>query len=118
MQQNFKSGLILGLLVCSFSMLNAQNQTDANGRKQGEWIKKDNKGRIVYKGQFKDGYPTDTFYYYDKKGKLELKNYFTDKGKKNHSQYLYPNGQIKAEGDYVNQKKEGLWVYYTERESK
>ncbi|MBR1626513.1 MAG: hypothetical protein IJ681_05145 [Bacteroidales bacterium] len=115
MQQNCKSGLAFGLLLYSFSMLNAQNVTDANGKKQGEWIKKDNKGHIVYKGQFKDDYPTDTFYYYDKKGKLELKNYFTEKGKRTHSQFLYPNGRIKAEGDYVNKKKEGLWVYYTEK---
>lgn len=115
MNINWKLTLIFGLTVGSFTLLNAQNQVDSKGKKQGEWIKKDDKGKVIYKGQFKDDYPIDTFYYYDKKGRIEFKNFYSDRGQKAHSQFIYPNGNIKAEGDYIDKKKEGLWVYYTEK---
>ncbi|MGP1515212.1 MAG: toxin-antitoxin system YwqK family antitoxin [Bacteroidales bacterium] len=112
---NCKLGLFFSLIIGPLSLLMAQNQVDDKGRKQGEWIKKDSKGKIIYKGQFKDDYPVDTFYYYDKRGRLELKNYFSENGQKTHCQFIYPNGKIKAEGYYINKKKEGLWIYYTEK---
>ncbi len=119
MNNILKTGLVLGVALCtSIATVNAQNQTDKNGKKQGEWIKKDKNNRIVYKGQFKDDYPVDTFYYYDRNGKIELKNYYTDKGRKVYSQFIYPNGSVKAKGNYVDKNKEGLWEYYTEKGKK
>ncbi len=107
-----KTIAFLLLLIFAFSV-NAQNKIDENGKKQGEWTKKDNKGRIIYKGQFKDDYPVDTFYYYDKKGNIELKNYFSQQGTNTYSYFVYSNGITKAEGKYIDKKKEGLWIYYS-----
>ena len=110
-----KSVLLLCIVALSTCTVYSQNVTDGNGKKQGEWIKKDNKGRIIYKGVFKDDYPVDTFYYYDAKGRVELKSFFSDKGEVAYSRYLYPNGNIKAEGKYINKQKDSVWVYYTEK---
>ena len=107
--------MAFGLLVCAGLPSYAQNVTDDKGRKQGEWIKKDDKGRIVYKGQFKNDIPVDTFTYYNRKGAVDMKNIYSDGGKKTHTLLMYPNGRIKAEGDYFNKKKEGVWTYYTEK---
>lgn len=101
------------LLIFTINVTTAQNKVDDNGKKQGEWIKKDKKGRLVYKGQFKDDYPVDTFYYYDNKGNIELKNYFSHNGTHTYSWFVYANGVTKAEGKYINKKKEGQWIYYS-----
>lgn len=103
---------LISLVLFSSNVVVAQNKTDKQGRKQGEWIKKNKQGKIIQKGTYKDDYPIDTFYYYDKNGKLEIKNFFSDKGTKTNSKFFYPNGKIKAEGNYLNKKKEGTWVYY------
>ena len=112
--------IVIGVSIIAYGSvsLNAQNQIDNKGRKQGVWVKKNNKGQVIYKGQFKDDIPVDTFYYYDKNGKLELKNFFTKNGKETYSQFIHSNGRIKAEGRYVNHMKDGVWMYYSTKGTK
>ena len=52
-------------------------------------------------GNYKDDYPVDTFYYYDSKGNVTIKNYFTNQGKNTHTWLLFPNGKVQAEGNYI-----------------
>lgn len=109
------------LLFLTFSLLFvcndifAQNETDAQGRKQGHWVKTAKNGKKIKEGNFKDNYPVDTFYYYDSKGKVTIKNYFYDEGRKNYTWLMFPNGKVQAEGEYINKQKQGTWKYYNEK---
>ncbi|MDO5759617.1 MAG: hypothetical protein Q4Q06_01165 [Bacteroidota bacterium] len=101
------------LLICGNIV--AQNHTDENGKKQGHWVKTAKNGKKIKEGTFKDDYPVDTFYYYNHEGKVTIKNYFYDKGNKNHTWLMFPNGKVQAEGEYHNKQKQGLWKYYNEK---
>ncbi|MCQ2326214.1 MAG: hypothetical protein MJZ71_01495 [Bacteroidales bacterium] len=103
------------IMLLSANVLNAQNKTDDKGRKQGHWVKTAKNGKKISEGNFKDDYPVDTFYYYDSKGKVAYKNFFTNQGKDSHTILLHTNGVVKAEGDYINKQKQGLWKYYNEK---
>ena len=108
--------IISATLLIAFSYsAQAQNKKDDKGRKQGHWVKTSQAGKKVYEGNFVDDYPVDTFYYYDKKGRVSLKNIFTNEGKDNYSILYHSNGKMKAEGNYIDKKKEGKWLYYNEK---
>ena len=113
--------LMLALLV-SFGLyhLEAQtlNQTDDLGQKQGKWRKTYGDGAIRYEGQFRDDRPYGTFYYYYPSGEREAVHQFSDDGIVAESKVYYRNGNLLAEGKYVNQKKEGLWLFYSEPDNK
>jgi antitoxin component YwqK of YwqJK toxin-antitoxin module len=90
------------------------NQTDSQGQKQGYWQKKYPNGNIMYQGYFKDNKPYG-----------EWKRYHDTGGIKAILQYNEFNDSVKArlfetaahpvaEGNYFREKKEGLWIYYTE----
>lgn len=107
-----KLGLVI-LLVFTASVLSAQadNKTDANGLKQGYWVKKQSNGKVKYRGQFKDDIPYGKFKYYTTKGELAsvLEYQTTDSVLATH---YHPNGKKSAYGFYVSQKKEGVWRFY------
>src|SRR6056297_1695208 len=106
----------LMLLFFSFlfsSKLYGQNQVDDNGRKHGVWKKKYPNGQIQYKGQFKHGKPVDTFKRYYPNGKIKAIMIYKDQGKV-YAQ-LYDKKEIKkAEGYFINRKKDSVWNYYNE----
>lgn len=93
----------------------AQNITDNQGKKQGHWVKVAKNGKKTMEGNYKDDYPVDTFYYYDSKGNVTIKNYFTNKGKDAHTWLLFPNGKVQAEGNYIDKQKQGTWKYFNEK---
>lgn len=105
----------LGAIIFICNGVMAQNITDNQGRKQGHWVKTAKNGSKTMEGTYKDDYPIDTFYYYDSKGRVTIKNYFTDKGKNTHTWLLFPNGKVQAEGNYVEKQKQGTWKYYNEK---
>jgi hypothetical protein len=57
----YESAVNVGFLFFGFVSMAQLNQTDAKGRKQGEWAKTYPKSRVYqYKGQFKDDKPIGT----------------------------------------------------------
>lgn len=93
----------------------AQNKKDNQGRKQGHWVKyKD--GVKFYEGQFQDNYPIGEFVRYFPSGRVLMKSYYSDKGKRRFTEFYYDKrkSQMKAQGLYLNKKKDSLWLIYNE----
>lgn len=110
--------IAIASLLAIFANVNCQNNSDMNktdqqGRKQGQWVKKDADGNVLYEGTFKDGHPIGEFKrYYSDKTLLSLLIYSSD-GKIADATMYYPNSFIASKGKYVEQKKEGVWKFYS-----
>jgi antitoxin component YwqK of YwqJK toxin-antitoxin module len=89
------------------------NKKDASGRRQGTWIKLDTAGHKVYEGQFKNNIPQGTFKYYFPDGSMKAVSVFSDNGRTTVTTTYFPNGKKNAEGKYVNEKREGLWRFFS-----
>lgn len=109
------STLLIFLTLDIFGQVNTPtNMVDAQGKKQGEWVKYYKNGAIQYKGKFKDDHPVDTLVrYYENKVLMSIFVYSED-GKQATARINHPNGYIASEGVYVNQLKEGVWKFYSE----
>lgn len=111
----------LALIFIGFAAVIAQpgddqlNVTDANGKKQGKWKKKDETGG--YEGQFKDDVPVGMFKYFYPKGELKATMNYYNNGKKAAAHMFYRNGKHKAIGIYTEQKKDSLWRYFDTEEN-
>ena len=112
-----KQFLIL-ILVVSFSFpgfsQGSTNNRDAAGRRQGTWVKVDSAGRKIYEGQFKNNIPQGTFKYYYPGGSVKAVSVFSEDGKTTSTTTWFQNGRKNAEGKYVNEKREGLWRFFSE----
>ena len=58
--------IAIASLLAIFANVYCQNnsdidKTDQQGRKQGQWVKKDADGNVLYEGTFKDGHPVGEF---------------------------------------------------------
>lgn len=111
-KKNLFAFIVLMLLTFMVSeVLLAQNVTDTNGKKQGQWEKQYPNGQSIYRGQFKDDIPYGTFKYFDKSGVItSLLKYSS--GDTAVASFFHGNGKKSAYGYYVNQKKEGVWRFY------
>lgn len=90
------------------------NQTDAAGKKQGQWKKVDADGHVKYEGQFKDDKPTGKFIYYYPSGAVKTESYYSNNGTVCRTKtYHEETGKLMAEGKYVTEKKDSLWNYYS-----
>ena len=113
----YRIHLIIWLLLIFATSVAAQtdttlNQTNPKGEKHGKWIKKDNKGNIIYEGRFENGVPVDTFrHYYPEKNKLKAKAIHRNSDEL-HVKNYYENGKLKAEGKYINRQKDSVWRFY------
>ena len=96
------------LINCSYS----QNITDSKGLKQGKWSKKDESGRLKYEGQFMDNKPYGTFIYYHENGKQKAVSTFFDDGTKTHTIKFNYSGIREAEGNFLNQQKDSIWLFF------
>ncbi len=106
--------LLLGIAVtlnCQTS--NDINQVDANGKKQGFWIKKYPDGQTLYEGSFRDDKPVGEFKRYYEDGTLQSFLVYSDKKNEAFAEIYYPNGYIASKGLYVNQAKEGKWQFFS-----
>lgn len=90
------------------------NQTDAQGRKQGHWIKKYPHGAIQYEGDFRDNHPVGEFRRYFEDTKLMSVLVYSDDGTEADASFYHPNGFISSKGRYINQLREGKWRFYSE----
>jgi len=107
------------LLLCSsLGCLQAQsvNQTDANGKKQGLWVKKYPRSSVVqYQGTFKDGKPIGVFQYNYPNNKLKaLVEHIANSDRAN-VEFYHENGQLMSKGVYKNMKKDSVWVSFNEK---
>ena len=94
-----------------FAQPTALNQTDKAGKKQGKWIKKDEHGRPVYDGTFKDNKPVGEFKYFYDTGELKTSSVFSPDGSCR-SKHYFPGNILMAEGKYVNEKRDSIWKFY------
>ena len=96
---------------CAFSQI---NQTDANGLRQGLWQKKQSNGRLLYEGGFKDGKPVGEWKRYHEGGQIKaIIQYKTDSDSA--LTQLFDEWEKKvAEGYYLNERREGTWIYFSE----
>lgn len=100
-----------------FSLLtNAQTQTDANGKKQGYWRKKDEKtNKLIYEGLFKDDKPQGVFKYYYPHDTIKAIMNFKQDGKIAYSTMFHPTGKKMAYGKYIGEDKDSVWSYFDEK---
>lgn len=110
-------GLIVFLfLLISGNLLaqNAVNQTDAQGRKQGFWTKKDVEGKLLYQATFKDDKPVGEMKRFHPNGKLKAVLNFVEGSEISDAQLFDERGKIIAKGKYSGQQKTGEWTYLSD----
>ena len=106
--------IILLTPFCTLSPQESLNKTDVNGMKQGHWIKKYPSGELMYEGYFINDKPVGEFKRYNEKGKLiSVLNYAIDNDTV-YACFYHPNDYIAGKGKYVDQKKTGEWMYYSD----
>lgn len=87
--------------------------TDANGRKQGYWKKKDPSGKLLYEGEFKDDKPVGKFKYYYPNDTVKAILNFRSNG--TYAQLYHMNGKKMAAGKYSSKEiKDSIWSYFDE----
>lgn len=90
------------------------NQTDSNGLRQGFWQKQQPNGRLMYEGNFKDGKLVGEWKRFHTGGQFKaLINYRTNSDSA-FAQLFDEWGKKVAEGIFLNEKKSGLWIYFSE----
>lgn len=110
-----KQLLLLIFLLLIEVFVQAQT-TDAQGKKQGYWKKRDEKtNHLIYEGKFKDDQPIGTFKYYHINDSVRAIIYFKEGSKTSHAKLFHMNGKRMAEGKYVGREiKDSVWTYYDE----
>jgi antitoxin component YwqK of YwqJK toxin-antitoxin module len=103
--------LILFSPLFAFSQI---NQTDANGLRQGFWEKQQPNGRLMYEGNFKDGKPVGEWKRYHTGGQVKAIIKYQADSDSAFTQLFDEWGKKVAEGMYLNEKKAGLWIYFSE----
>ncbi len=89
------------------------NQTDSNGLRQGSWKKTYSNGKLRYEGQFKDNKPVGEWNRFYKNGKKQAVISYSEKSDSASAQLFDSNGKFIAAGIFLNEKKEGLWKFYS-----
>lgn len=102
--------LLTLFLFLPFALSAQINQTDSNGLRQGLWQKQQENGRLAYEGQFKDDKPVGEWKRYHPGG--QLKALIEYKGDTAYTQLFDVWRKKIAEGNYLNQQKEGVWRIY------
>jgi antitoxin component YwqK of YwqJK toxin-antitoxin module len=107
------------LLILAFSLLylpicaqqDTLNRLDPQGRKTGYWIQLDPSGRKSYEGNFREGHPAGLLKRYHPNGKIKAEMTYDPAGLQVDARLFDTDGKLRAYGRYVNQKKEGLWLF-------
>lgn len=106
---------ILLLFILPFGVVGqeAANETDSLGRRQGFWQKRFPDGKLMYEGKFMDDKPIGEWKRYHDSGFLKAIMFYQS-GHDTVKARLYDHsGKPFAEGSYANERKEGLWSYYS-----
>ncbi len=105
--------LTIIFILVPFFAFSQINQTDSNGLRHGLWKKQQPNGKLMYEGSFRDGKPVGEWKRFHAGGQVKaIINYKVDSDSA-FSQLFDEAGKKVAEGNYVNQVKEGNWVYFS-----
>jgi len=110
--------LLFVALCCSWNIAFAQpiNQTDSLGRKQGTWVKKYPRSSVTqYQGNFKNDQPVGVFRYNYPSNKLKALIEHLPNSNKAKVEFYYENGQLMSKGNYLNIKKDSVWISFNEQ---
>lgn len=106
---------IIAITLTSFFSFSQINQKDAQGRKQGQWVKKyPNSSVVMYQGAFKNDKPVGTFTYNYPSNKVKAIIKHNDASTRSEAFYYYENGKPMSIGIYRNAKKDSIWVSFNE----
>lgn len=105
--------MLLWVLSVPLAVLAQVNQTDANGLRQGRWQKSYPNGRLVYDGTFEDGRPVGQWTRYYEGGQVKAKIRYAENSDSAFAQLFDWQGKKMAEGVYLNEKKEGMWTFFS-----
>ncbi len=101
------------ILLAGIASGQVKNQRDAAGRKQGYWEATDSNGKLVYAGYFKDDKPVGEMKRYHPSGGIRVMMVYDEKSEKARAKFFWQNGEIAAEGNYINTKRDSVWTYYS-----
>jgi len=92
----------------------APNITDAQGKKQGQWLKMDPENKFkLYSGTFKDDLPQGTFlFYYPNSDTVKTQMKYGKDPKVGYAIMYHMTGKIMGKGKYVNEQKDSIWNFY------
>jgi antitoxin component YwqK of YwqJK toxin-antitoxin module len=108
-----KNILFATLFLLSFSSKAQLNYTDAQGHKQGQWVKTYESGKKRYEGMFKNDIPVGHFkYYFEGEGGMMSEIMYRGTTGTGYAKAYHRNGVVQAEGIYRNQLKDSTWTYY------
>lgn len=110
-----KSSFILLLLLSIAFVGNAQNKVDAQGRRQGHWVRTDSDGSRIFEGEYRNGLEIDTFLYYYPNGNLRMRNVFLVPGRFCTHQAFDEQGHLLASGFYNQKNRDSVWHFYNEQ---
>lgn len=103
---------ILSMGLC-FGVFAQVNQTDAQGRKHGEWVKMYERSKVPkYTGQFDHGEPVGKFVYYYPSKKIKTIIIHDEDSDRAEAYFYHENKELLAFGIYRNQKKDSVWTHY------
>ncbi len=92
-----------------------ENQKDESGRRQGLWRGYFATGKIRYEGNFIDDLPLGVFKYFYPQGQLRAELIHQPGEKAVKATYYHRNRAILGEGFFVDQQKEGLWRFFSDK---
>ena len=101
-------------LLPFYTIAQSLNQTDGNGQKQGKWAKFYINGVPKYEGQFKNDKAWGEFKHYYENGRIKAISNFSSDGIICHTKTFHENSFPMASGKYIKQKKDSLWLYYSD----
>lgn len=97
---------------------NGQKELEAffiNGVQEGSWTRWDEEGRVLEKGQYEGGVKVGRWYYWYDNGRLAMDGeYDREKGKTGKWRIWWPTGSLAAQGEYFCNKKQGIWVEFSQ----
>jgi antitoxin component YwqK of YwqJK toxin-antitoxin module len=102
------------LILLPFLVFSQENNTDANGLRQGLWKKQYPNGKSMYEGQFRDGKPVGEWKRYFEGGQVKAIIRYKENSDTAFTQLFDEWGKKLTEGNYVNEKKEGTWTIFSE----
>jgi antitoxin component YwqK of YwqJK toxin-antitoxin module len=88
------------------------NKKDAQGRRDGIWIRqyKNKPSVLYYYGKYQKGIPVGVWEFYDQDGSIMSKVDHLQDTTINFVQFFYKEGGLMAEGEFVGNIKEGKWT--------
>ena len=106
--------VVLSVFVVCFTFAQI-NQTDAKGKKQGQWVKLYPNSKVaMYQGVFKNDKPIGTFTYRYPSNKVKAVIKHSETTPRSEAFFYYENGKLMTHGIYRNMKKDSVWTSFNE----